>query len=176
MCFNLDHGWLDSRRLVDRQHFVQADVRQPDGPASATVHETLHRPPGVEQSHAAVVNDIAVLISRILLVPRLKRKWSVKEIEIQIIEPESVQPRLESRFDTLGPMIGVPQLCGNKNVITRNPSGDKSCLQRLAHLTLVPVSFRTIEVSKSSFQRVSGSTYRRGCIGNQGAKPEHGHM
>jgi hypothetical protein len=97
-------------------------------------------------------------------------------IEVQIAEPESVQTRLESRFDALGPMIGVPQFCGNKNVFTRNPSSDKSCLQRLAHLTLVPVSFRTIEVSKSSFQRVFGSTYRRGCIGNQGAKSEHGHM
>jgi hypothetical protein len=106
----------------------------------------------------------------------LKSKWSVNEIEIQVVEPESLQTRLESRFDALWPMIGVPQLCGNKDVFTRNPSSDKSCLQRLAHLTLVPVSFRAIEVSKSSFQRVSGSTYRRGRIGNQGAKPEHGHM
>jgi hypothetical protein len=31
-------------------------------------------------------------------------------------------------------------------------------------------------VSKSGFQRVSGSTYRRGCIWNEGAKPEHGHV
>jgi hypothetical protein len=51
------------------------------------VYQTFHRPPRVEQSHAAVVQDIAVLISRILLVPRLKRKWSVNEIEIQIVEP-----------------------------------------------------------------------------------------
>jgi hypothetical protein len=31
------------------------------------------------------------LIPRILLVPRLKRKWSVTEIEIRIVEPQSVQ-------------------------------------------------------------------------------------
>src|SRR5271170_7747414 len=140
------------------------------------VYETFHCPPRVKQSHAAVVKDIAVLIPRIQLVPRLKRKWSVNEVEIQIVEPESVQTRLESRFDALGPMIGVPQLCGNKDVFTRDPSGGKSCLQGLAHLALVPVSFRTIEVSKSGFQRASGSTYRRGRIGNQGAEPEHGHM
>jgi hypothetical protein len=73
-------------------------------------------------------------------------------------------------------MIGVPQLCGNKDVFPRNPPDGKSCLQGFSHLTLIPVSFRAIEVSKSSFQRVSGSTYRSGCIGNQGAKPEHGHM
>src|SRR3984885_9422322 len=96
MCFDLDHGRLDSRRFVNGQHFPQADIRQSDGPASATVHETLHRPPGLEQSHAAVVNDIAVLIPRILLIPRLKRKWSVNEIEIEIVEPESAQTRVES--------------------------------------------------------------------------------
>src|SRR5450755_764292 len=155
---------------------VQGDVRQSDGPAFAMVHETLHRPPGLEQSHPAVVKDIAVLIPRVLLVPRLKRKWSVTEIEIQIGEPESLQTPLESRFDALGPMISVPQLCGDKDVFTRNPSSGKSRLQRLAHLTLVPVSFRTIEVSKSSLQRVSSSTYRCGCIGNQGAKAEYGNM
>jgi hypothetical protein len=84
----------------------------------------------------------------------------------QPVEPESAQTRLESRFDALGPVIGIPQLCGNKDVFARDPSSGKSCLQRLAYLALVPVSFRTIEVSKSGFQRVSGSTYRRGRIGN----------
>jgi hypothetical protein len=176
MCFDLDHGRLDSRRFVNGQQPVQSDVRQSDGPAFATIHETLHRPPGHEQSHAAVVKDIAVLIARILLVARLKRKWGVTEIEIQIVESKSVPTRLESWFDALRPMTGVPQLCGNENVFTGNPSSGESCLQRLAHLTLVPISFRTLEVSKSSFQRVSDSAYRRRCIGNQGAKAEYGHM
>src|SRR5712664_603900 len=130
------------------------------------IHETFHRFPGVEQSHAAVVKDIAVFIPRILLVSWLKRKRSVNEIEIQVLEPESIQTRLESRFDALGPVIGVPQLCGNKDVFARDPSSGKSCLQRLAYLAFVSVSFRTIEVSKSGFQRISGSTYRLGCIGN----------
>ena len=66
-----------------------------DGPALAMVHDTFHRFPGVEQCHIVVVKDIAVLIPRILVVPGLKSKWSVNEIEIQILE--SVQTRLESR-------------------------------------------------------------------------------
>jgi hypothetical protein len=100
----------------------------------------------------------------------------MNEIEIQILERQSVQTRLESRFDALGPVIGVPQLCGYKYVFARDPSIGKSCLQRTAYLALVLVSFRTIEVSKSSFQCVSGRSYRRGRVGNQGAKAECGHM
>src|SRR5215469_1686444 len=136
------------------------------------IHEAFHCFPGVEQSYFVVVKDIAVFIPRVLVVPGLKCKWSVNQIEIQELEPESVQTRLESRFDTLGPMIGVPQLCGNKNVFARDPSSGKSCLQRRAYLPLVPVSFRAIEVSKSGLQRVSGRGYRHGCIGNQGAEAQ----
>src|ERR1700683_481096 len=102
------------------------------------VHKTFHRSPGVEQSHVVVVKDIAVLISRILLVTGLKREWSVNEIEIQIRKPESLQTRLESRLDALGPVIGVPQLCGDENVFARDPSSGKSCLQRPAYLALIP--------------------------------------
>ena len=130
------------------------------------IHQIFHRFPGVEQSHVVVVKDIAVLIPRILVVPWLKCKWSMNEIEIQILEPESVQTCLERRFDALGPVIGVPQLCGNKNVLTRESASRKACLECLANLALVPVSFRAIEVSKSGFQRVSGRSYRHGCFGN----------
>src|SRR5580704_5690742 len=130
------------------------------------IHETFHRFPSVEQSHAVVVKDIAVLIPRILLVPGLKCKWSVNEIEIQILKPEPVQARLESRFDALGPVIRIPQLCGNKNVFARysstGPSTRESFLQRLAYLALVSVSFRAIEVSKSGFECVSRRSYRLG--------------
>src|ERR1700761_2358203 len=176
MRFDLDHGWLDSRCFVDGHQLIQTDVRQSDGAASATVHQALHRLPRVEQSHAAVVDDIAVFIAWILLVPGLKRKGSVDEIEIQIGDAESVETRLESGLDALGPMIGVPQLCGDKDVRARDASSGKSGLQGLTYLTVVAVSLRTIEVSKSCFQRISGRTFRHGWIWNQGAKAECGDM
>jgi hypothetical protein len=99
----------------------------------------------------------------------------VNEIEIQIVEPEPAKTRLESRFDTLGPMIGVPQFCGHKDVFARDSSSSKPYPQGLAHLTLVPISLGAIEVSISGFQRVSGSTGSRSCIGNQRAKSERRH-
>ena len=66
------------------------------------IHETFHRFPGVEQSHVAVVKDIAVLIPRILLVSRLKCKGSVNEVEIQILELESAQASLEAEVIRIG--------------------------------------------------------------------------
>jgi hypothetical protein len=90
----------------------------------------------------------------------------MNEIEIQILQPESIQTRLERRSDALGPVIGVPQLCGNKNVFARDPSSGKSCLQSPAYLALVPVPFRAIEVAKTGFECVSGRSYRNGWVGN----------
>src|SRR5580704_896855 len=107
---------------------MQADVRQSDSPAPAMVHETFHCSPGVEQSHSVVIDDIAVLIPRILLIARLECIGSVNEVEIHIVDTESVETRLEGQFDTFWPMVGVPQLRGNKNVFARDPISGKPCL------------------------------------------------
>ena len=68
------------------------------------------------------------MIPRVLLIARLKCIRSVNEVEIQILESQSVETCLESRFDAFGPMIGVPQLCGDENVFARDPISGKSCL------------------------------------------------
>jgi hypothetical protein len=72
------------------------------------------------------------------------------------------EPRDAGLYHFIEPLSGLNSIDFVKRVF---PSG-KSCLQRLAYLAFVPVSFRTIEVSKSGFQRISGSTYRLGSIGN----------
>jgi hypothetical protein len=92
----------------------------------AAMVRSVHRFPRVEQSHVAVVKDIAVLIPWILIVPRLKCKGSVNEIEIEIVEPECLHACLERRFDALGPVIGVPQLRGDKDVFAREPPSGTS--------------------------------------------------
>ena len=108
MCFDLDHSGLDSGRFVEGRQSVQGNVRDSDGAALAVVYETFERSPCFEQSHAAVVNDVAIFVARILIVSGLKREWCVNEIEIQIVEFESLQARIEGGFDVLGPVIGVP--------------------------------------------------------------------
>ncbi len=106
--------------------------------------------------------------------PRLKCKRSVNKVKIEIFEPESVQTCLKGRFDAFGPMIGVPQLCGNENIFARDPCSGKSCLQRLAYLALISVSLCTIEVSKSGRERISGRGSGLGWVGNQGPQPSAG--
>jgi hypothetical protein len=78
------------------------------------------------------------LIPRVLLIARLKCIRSVNEVEILLIEPESVETCVESWFDAFGPMVGVPQLRVDKNVFARDPISGKPCLQRLSYLGLVP--------------------------------------
>src|SRR4051812_37913647 len=116
MSFHLDNCRLDHSGLVDGSQHIQGDIRKADGAALAAVHKFFHGSPRLEQGHAWIVEDFALLIARVMLVPRSKREWGVAEIEIQIVQAEPVQTCLESRFYTLGPMIGVPQLSGNEDI------------------------------------------------------------
>ena len=170
MRFHLHHGWLDSRRFVNGLHFVQTDVRSPiagicrrprDSPSPARYRE---KSPRGRKRHC-------LLIPAILASPGLKRERSVNEIKIQIVEPQTFQTRLESRLNALRPVIRVPHLCGNKNVPTRSPPSREPCLQSLAHLALIPISFRTIGVWNSRVQRVSSRGDRQSSIGINVPKP-----
>jgi hypothetical protein len=100
----------------------------------------------------------------------------VNEAEIQIAEPESLQALLEGRLHALRAMNGIPRSRSDKVVFARHSSSGKSPLQCLAHFALIPVSLRTIEVTKSGFQRVSGRSDRHGWIKNQSAKAQGGHL
>jgi hypothetical protein len=99
----------------------------------------------------------------------------MNQVEIQIIKPESIQAGIESRFYALRPVIVVPQLCGDEDVLADNPPSGKSRLQDLAHLALIPVSLRAIEMSKSGLQGGFGRGIHYSCVGNQGPKTERGY-
>ena len=96
--------------------------------AAAVIYKIFQRPPGVEQSHSAVIDDISVLIPRVLLVSRLKRVGSVNQVEVEILKPEPVEARGEGRFDAFGAVVGVPHLCRNENVFARDSVRGESSL------------------------------------------------
>ncbi len=54
------------------------------------VDKSFHGFPRIEQSHVVIVNDVAGLIPRILIVTGLECKRSMNEIEIQVRKPESL--------------------------------------------------------------------------------------
>jgi len=50
-------------------------------------------------------------------ISRLKREWSVREIEIDVVELELLEAGLEGRLDALRTMIGVPELRGDEDFV-----------------------------------------------------------
>jgi hypothetical protein len=172
MRFNLNNGRFDPRGIVDGQEILEGDIGQSNGSALAVVNETFHGPPCVGESHAFVVKNVAVFIPRVQVVSRSKRKWSVNEVEIHETDSEPVPTRLERRLNTFRPMVGVPQLRGDKDILPRNCAGRESCLQRFTDLPLIPISLGTIEVSKSDLQGARGRKSRLGRVRDQRAKAE----
>ena len=78
------------------------------------------------------------------------------EIEIDVVELESLETGLEGRFDALWTMIGVPELRGDKHILALDLSCLEHLLHRFADLLFISVTFRRVERTKSHFQRRLG--------------------
>src|SRR3974390_2445129 len=136
------------------------------------IDEAFQGSPGVEQSHAVIVEKIAGLISRILVVPGLKREWSVNEVEIQILQTEPLSARRESWFDALRPVIVVPEFCGDEEIFALNLPFTQHAFDRFSHRLFISISLRAVELAKTDFQSSSGRPQGIAKIGNQGSKPK----
>jgi hypothetical protein len=168
---HLNHGRFDGRRLIKRCELLQTDVGQTDGPAFALNYETLHRLPRLQQRHPIVVEDIAGGVSRVLGVPRLECERRVHEVEIEVVEPQPVQTGLEGRLDPFRPMVGVPELRCDEDVLACHAGNTEACPKRLTDLPLVPIAFRAVEVAKTGVQSVTGRAKRHARIRYQSAEP-----
>jgi hypothetical protein len=103
-----------------------------------------------------VINHIAAGIPRVLLFPGLEGKGGVDEIEVDEVEPEFLETGLESRFDALGTMMGIPELRNDKNVLSLDFAPLEHLLHPFADLFFGFVTFRRVEQAKSGFQRRLG--------------------
>jgi hypothetical protein len=124
------------------------------------VDQGFHRPPGVDQGYAAIVDDLTVLISGVLIVARLECERRVHEVEIDIVESESVKTCQESGRDPFRSVIGVPQLCRDKDVLAFDRSGSQACVQCFANFAFIAIPLRAVEVSESGFQCTFGRPCR----------------
>src|SRR6476646_7384920 len=116
------------RRLAAAIDLDEADEKVGNVDGDPTVHPSqpfdtpkkiaaLERPPCVQQRHPLVINHIAVLIPRVLLVRGLERKGGVDEIEIDEVELEFLETGLEGGFDAFRTMIVVPELRSDKHFL-----------------------------------------------------------
>ena len=96
MGFDLHDGRLDPRSRDDLPQLFQSDVRQADRLALAVVHEALERLPCLDQRHPGIVDDLTVLVPRVLLVTGLKGKGRMDEIAIDVVD-SAVGGRLPSK-------------------------------------------------------------------------------
>jgi hypothetical protein len=120
MRFHLHHRRFDPRGLIERRQIFQHDVGQSNRPALALINEIFHRPPGLQQSHATVINDITRFVSRLHVVSRLKREGRVDQVKVHVTDAQPLATRGERRFDPFWPMIGIPQLRRDEDLLTRD--------------------------------------------------------
>ena len=145
-----------------------------DGLALILVHKALQRPPCIQQGHPCVINDIAVRVPWVLHVSRLEGKGGVDEIEIDVAELEFLETRLEGGCDAFRTMIVVPELRGDKHVMPPDLPRLEHLLHRFADLSFGPVTLRSVELTKSCFQRGLGRIFGCDGVGNQRAKTKRG--
>src|SRR4029077_4309395 len=101
-------------------------------------------------------------------------KGGVDEIEIDVVELEFLETRLEGGFDAFRTMIVVPELRGDKHVLPLDLPRLEHLLHRFADLFFSPVTFRSVDLTKSCFQRGLGRVFGCDDVGDQRAKTERG--
>jgi hypothetical protein len=60
-------------------------------------------------------------------ISRLKREGRVDQVKIQVTDSQAPATRVERRFDTFWPMIGIPQLRRDEYILTGDCSRDELC-------------------------------------------------
>src|SRR5262249_39894370 len=107
-------------------------------------------------------------------VSRLEGKGGVDEIEIDVVELESLETGLEGGLDAFRTMIVIPELRGDKHFLPLDLPRFEHLLDRFADLLFISVTFGSVELAKPCLQRRLGRG--SGChgVGNQCAKTEGG--
>jgi hypothetical protein len=62
------------------------------------------------------------MIARFVVVSRLKREGRVDQVKVHIADSQARATRGERRCDPFWPMIGIPQLRRDEDILTRDGS------------------------------------------------------
>ena len=94
------------------------------------------------------------------------------EIEIDVVELESLETGLEGGLDAFRTMIVVPELRGDKDFLSLDLPRLEHVLHRFADLLFISVAFGSVELAKPCLQRRLGRGFGRHGVGNQRAEAE----
>jgi hypothetical protein len=75
------------------------------------------------------------------------------QVQVDRVEPESVQTGLQRGFDPFGSMVVVPQLCRHEQVLAADDSVSEQVVERCADLRFVAVPFGTVQVAEPHLDR-----------------------
>src|ERR1700722_14537868 len=124
--------------------------------------------------HPRIIDDLIVLIPRVLLVAWSKGEGGVDEIAIDGVDFQPPAAGVKGGLHPLRTMIGVPQLCGDEDVLPPNRAHLEDFLHRLANRFFIAVALRAIEMSESHFQGCLRRLFGRDRMRDERAKPDRG--
>jgi hypothetical protein len=96
----------------------------------------------------------------------------VDQVEVDVLEPEPVQALVESLQRRVVPLLGVPQLGRDEDLLARQPRGS----QRGADALLVPVGGGGVDVSVAGFERLLDHILGLGWRDLEDAKAKLGYL
>ena len=111
-------------------------------------------------------------VAGILVVAGLERERGVHQIQVDGVEPKSVQAGLQCRLDPFGAMVVVPQLGGHKQLVAADCAVVEQLFKCGADLGFVAIPFGGVEVPEPDLDRGFDSVARLSAIGQRRSEPE----
>ena len=142
-------GGRDDTSAVNQSLEVLLGVVGDTDSASLLLVELGHSLPCVDDGDGVKHLDVTVLLEReevlvnILLLVESDRE--VNKVQVEVVEAELSKAVVESRSDVVGPVLGVPELGCDEEILTLDALSE-SLLESLSDLLLVAVDLSKINV------------------------------
>ena len=101
------------------------------------------------------------------MVAGLERERRMHQIQIHRLQAQPVQAGLQRAPHPFGPVVVVPQLRGDEELVATDGPGREQLLERRADLRFVAIAFGRIEVAESDLDRGPDGVARLVAIGKR---------
>jgi hypothetical protein len=80
----------------------------------------------------------------------------VNQVEVDLLEPEAFEARIGRGAHGVAPLVAVPQLGGDEELVARN----SGCRDRLTDARLVLIDARRVDVPLADLERIANDASR----------------